>query len=610
MVEHNNSMGIARVVLGAVEAAEVDFDGLVADQLLSTLDDGGIASLGVVRGRGSWTPEGETLKTARLSAPIRSAQFHPTFNTVNPRSVEWASRRSAALIREVSAETRAGVRAMIAAGMVEGIPPRRLINLIVRTVGLRTDQVRAAVNLSARLAAAKPGQIVKAGALKLKVPKSGASKSWISARQRQYMARLRRQRALLIGRTETMHSANEGQRQLWLQSRDRGDLPSSAKREWIVTPDERLREKHAAMIGQVVGIEESFVDPEGGEIEPGEEPHCRCGQGIASDASVARSQSQLHVGRETKRLVGDAAMTGKQLGPADIFNSLRRSEQKKINGYIERAAANEAEYKTIIESAAKRLKMTTGDFLDPQPGKYFFGPLKQADRIAEKAIIDYKGALNEVSDVLRMTYMVRDPDDAMRLYRLLDDIDDPVGLKNRMLEPGMGGYRDVIFKVTLKDGMRAEVQINTRSMLVAKEGPGHKIYERMRVLRDDSAEWAALNKESEELYGRAWAEVCREFPQFAGCKAITVGGESYRHAASAPLYYLKESDILYRREDGDPVRMPDQVLWPTGWAPLIGQLSISPYAHPHLLPEGQPTAVLTRYYSPSCRASQWTKRSA
>ena len=47
-----------------------------------------------------------------------------------------------------------------------------------------------------------------------------------------------------------------------------------------------------------------------------------------------------------------------------------------------------------------------------------------------------------------------------------------------------------------------------------------------------------------------------------------------------PVYYLKETDILYRRADGDPQRLPDEVLWSSGWNPIIGGISISADAYP------------------------------
>lgn len=41
-----------------------------------------------------------------------------------------------------------------------------------------------------------------------------------------------------------------------------------------------------------------------------------------------------------------------------------------------------------------------------------------------------------------------------------------------------------------------------------------------------------------------------------------------------PIYYVKEDDILYRRRDGATGTLPDEVLWRSGWRPLLGQFSV------------------------------------
>jgi SPP1 gp7 family putative phage head morphogenesis protein len=237
----------------------------------------------------------------------------------------------------------------------------------------------------------------------------------------------------------------------------------------------------------------------------------------------------------------EKAKRGEALGPSEMFDALDPSEQAKVLSYIERARNNQTEYEDLIRGVAREFGMDTGDFADPEPATFFFGPLKKADRVAAKAIGDYNGTLDEVGDVLRMTYVVDNPADALKLYRRLQEVDDPVDFKNRMLEPGWGGYRDMILKVRLKDGMRAEVQINTRAMLIAKEGPGHKIYERLRVLPEGHPEWVKLNKESERLYGRAWLDTCKKFPEFGGCPDVP--DISFKEKMARLLAETEDDDI-------------------------------------------------------------------
>jgi hypothetical protein len=57
--------------------------------------------------------------------------------------------------------------------------------------------------------------------------------------------------------------------------------------------------------------------------------------------------------------------------------------------------------------------------------------------------------------------------------------------------------------------------------------------------------------------------------------------ESRRKAAHAerpatgPVYYVKEDDILYRVRNGKSGDLPDEVLWRSGWRPILGCLTVS-----------------------------------
>jgi hypothetical protein len=42
-----------------------------------------------------------------------------------------------------------------------------------------------------------------------------------------------------------------------------------------------------------------------------------------------------------------------------------------------------------------------------------------------------------------------------------------------------------------------------------------------------------------------------------------------------PVYYVKEDDILYRVRNGKVGDLPDEVLWRSGWRPILGCLTVS-----------------------------------
>jgi len=73
-------------------------------------------------------------------------------------------------------------------------------------------------------------------------------------------------RSTLIARTETHNASNLGNIQAYKQS---GVVE---KKEWLSAMDNRVREEHAAMDGEIVGIDEAFSN---GEMYPSS-PNCRC----------------------------------------------------------------------------------------------------------------------------------------------------------------------------------------------------------------------------------------------------------------------------------------------------------------------------------------------
>lgn len=268
-------------------------------RLLSTLNSGGQAALRSARSRGGFLP-----KSPRdlLSKPITAADtdsastFSAQFDESNPRAVRFATEQSSVLITEITKETVYGVQQLIAQGVRDGIPPRKLAKQVRSIVGLRSDQITALNSFRAKLAVAQPGSIVNMGSTrKVRVPKSGVTERFLQQQTERYTKVLHQQRARLIARTETLRSANEGQRELWRQAVDNNQLPADQKRVWIDTADGRTRDDHRAMRGQIRGIEEKFQSPSGALIEPGEEPNCRCAQGLATEADIKSYQEKATV---------------------------------------------------------------------------------------------------------------------------------------------------------------------------------------------------------------------------------------------------------------------------------------------------------------------------
>lgn len=188
-----------------------------------------------------------------------------SFDLNNPLAIEWASTHAAELVNGVSAGSEAAIRLIIRRAFQDGIPPRDAAILIESVIGLTERQATAVFNFRQNLL---DGGVSLADAMR---------------RAGDYAARLLRQRGLLIARTETILAANMGQQLLWADAVDAGLFaPSEVKREWIVTPDDRLdRAICLPMAGQQVGLNEPFTTGTGGQVMvPPVHPGCRCGVGL------------------------------------------------------------------------------------------------------------------------------------------------------------------------------------------------------------------------------------------------------------------------------------------------------------------------------------------
>lgn len=184
----------------------------------------------------------------------------------NPHAVIIANRQAGRFVTRVGEETRTAIRAAIVEGVRGGASPAQVAKQIRAVVGLTERQARAVENFR----------------------RKGATLQQIE----RYTARLLKQRATTIARTETIAAANAGQQAAWQAAQRAGLLPLDMKRTWITTPDDRLCPQCQAVGGQVVGIDEPFRTPLGAVMNPPLHPNCRCAVAldVASLAAARRAQ--------------------------------------------------------------------------------------------------------------------------------------------------------------------------------------------------------------------------------------------------------------------------------------------------------------------------------
>jgi hypothetical protein len=210
------------------------------------------------------------------------------FNVVHPNVVMFARERSASLVVAITEDVREAVQIVIAAGASEGLTTVQQARAIREIVGLPPNWAAAPSNLARelrdgtftstrRLSAIDKARIAK------RLREGTVTEEFIAEMRDRYAASLTNRRALNIARTETMAASNHGLRESWHQAIRQGVLPDTARRRWIVTPDDRLRPDHAAVPGMNpdgVPIDGAFSTPLGPSEGPPLEPNCRCGEGL------------------------------------------------------------------------------------------------------------------------------------------------------------------------------------------------------------------------------------------------------------------------------------------------------------------------------------------
>lgn len=190
-----------------------------------------------------------------VTSPCPGNYVAMAFDVANPEAIAWARNQSATLVKAITEETRAAIRTLISEGISQKVTPRATARLLRAIIGLTDQGTRAVTRRYAELV----GQ--------------GVSPWRATQRAEKYAAKLLRSRATTIARTETMRASNEGQQQLWQQALDKGFLPGSAKKAWIVADP---CPKCAPLSGEQVPVNAEFSVG----INPPLHPRCRCTMGL------------------------------------------------------------------------------------------------------------------------------------------------------------------------------------------------------------------------------------------------------------------------------------------------------------------------------------------
>lgn len=229
-----------------------------------------------------------------------SVALEATLDLTNPESVRFLQENLPELIVEIDNTQRNAARNAVLRGFDEGRPAPKIARELRESIGLTSSQEAAVSNFRRQLETKSVGtgtapwkrrlSAVEQRAARAEFTATTVNQANVNKLVERYNQSLVNRRSKNIARTEVHRASIEGQSELWRQADEEGliDLERT-RRVWIVTPDERLRDDHAAIPGmneEGVMINEPFDTPIGPVMAPGTsgdaafDINCRCAVGL------------------------------------------------------------------------------------------------------------------------------------------------------------------------------------------------------------------------------------------------------------------------------------------------------------------------------------------
>jgi len=226
----------------------------------------------------------------RLIPVISDPRF--LFDSTNPRFAEKIKEHTGALIENVTVSARESVQSLVSRSMDVGLTPNEIARRIPRSMGLTERQQVALSNFEEALREGRTGGFTEFQRRTI-APNGGNIQAALRTKTTEklvndYQRRLLNYRMERIARTESIRAVNLGQMEVWNQAADEGLFHrGTAKRVWVVTPDDRLCPICSEMEGQEVPFESDFEPPSAEKIGsaanglmpeqfPPIHPNCRC----------------------------------------------------------------------------------------------------------------------------------------------------------------------------------------------------------------------------------------------------------------------------------------------------------------------------------------------
>lgn len=181
------------------------------------------------------------------------------FGGKNVAAQKAAKAHAAKMVKNVSAETKRAIRAIVASSVRGDVSPVEAAKRIRGVIGLDVRRAKAVENF-------------RAGLVEL-----GLSPDRVKKRVEMYAARKLRERSIDIVRTEVVGALNAGAKASWIEAQRKGLLGRDARKQIVVSEDERTCPVCAPLDGQTALIKEPFETANGAIDMPPFHVRCRCG---------------------------------------------------------------------------------------------------------------------------------------------------------------------------------------------------------------------------------------------------------------------------------------------------------------------------------------------
>lgn len=237
-------------------------------------------------------PLEDAMLRAGREAPDRTLgpQVGMRFDLTNPNVTTFLRNYDFRLIRQISEDTREGIRQVVSDAFEYGGHPDEQARAIRGSIGLTQNQATAVDNFRSLLVNRDRMALQRALRDKRFDPTLNRAlgraaerelpKDQIDRMVDRYTERFIAHRANTIARTETIGASNAGQQMSWDQAAGKGlILRDRVRQKWYVTPDDKtclICESIPILNPEGVPLGAMFMSAAGPIRRPGAHPLCRC----------------------------------------------------------------------------------------------------------------------------------------------------------------------------------------------------------------------------------------------------------------------------------------------------------------------------------------------